>query len=84
MQFLQYAMSGREANKRTVLIRANIFPRDGILLIHLCHEVFLSFLQHVELRSEAEDGIFGAVLLLLRCCTPKPTPDTGHFDVGGK
>jgi hypothetical protein len=63
----------------TILIRGNVLPRDGVLLVHLCHQVSLSLLQHLQLRPQAEDRIFGAVLLLLGGPAAEPSPDARHL-----
>lgn len=65
-------------NKLTVFIRVDVLSCDGILLIHLCLKMFFALLQHFELRSQAEDRILRAVLLLLGAATAKPAPDARH------
>jgi hypothetical protein len=62
----------------TILICVDILSCDRILLLHLRCQVLLPFLQHIELRSQAEDGIFRAILLLLGRAASKPAPDARH------
>jgi hypothetical protein len=69
----------RWSSSHTILVCGDVFPCQGVLLIRLGLEVFLSLLQHIELRSEAQNGILGAVFPLLRSAAAKPAPDTRHF-----
>ena len=63
--------------KPTVLICIYMLSRDRILLLHLIHEVPLAFLEHLQLRPQAEDGILRSILFLRRT-TAKPAPNSRH------
>lgn len=64
--------------QRTVLVRVDVLPGDGILLAYLVRQVCLSLLQHVELCPQSEDGILGGVVGPLGPSPSKPSPDARH------
>ncbi len=66
----------------TVLVGVDVLPCYGLLLVHLCLQVPLPLLQHVQLGPEAQDGVLGAVFPLLRGPSAKPAPDARHVDGG--
>lgn len=62
------------AARPTVLVGVDILPRQAILLVYLVLEVFLAFLEHLQLRPEGEDCILGSILLLRSGTAKEPAP----------
>ena len=69
-----------KGDKPTSLVGRDVLPCDLFLLFYLAREMGLALLQHLQLRPQVEDDIFGRLLALLGGATAKPAPDTRHGD----
>ena len=67
--------------RQTVLVCGDVLPGDSILLVYLVRQMRLSFLQHVELCPQVEDGTLGGVVGPLGSPPSEPAPDARHVFV---
>lgn len=55
-----------------LVVLADVFSCQGVLFFHLIPQMFLTLLQHIELRAQSENRILGGVLLRLGGAAAKP------------
>lgn len=67
----------------TVLIRVDVFPRQVVLLVHLCLQVLLALVQHLELTSQLQYRALGGIFLCGGAATTEPAPHAVYECEGG-
>jgi len=60
-----------------------MLPRQSILFVYLVLQVSFTLLQHLQLRTEREDGIL-RVVFLLSSAAAEPAPHSRHGDIVGR
>ena len=69
---------------RTRLVRADVFPCYGLLLVYLILKMDLPLLEHLQVGSKRDDGIFGGGLALFVIAAGDPAEHAGHDGFGSR